>query len=120
MRYLIFLLLLQSCHNARQEPTTTNKSEKQQLEIIGVWCLEYQNEINYAKIEINKNGIIVLRSRADTIYQYSYKIQDNQLLIFQNATLPIKSAILKLTSDSLILANLLEKGAVQRYHKCQL
>ncbi len=115
MKYLIFVLLTVSCQ-------VTKHSLISQQTIEGDWCLIKKNninEINYGQIYFDSNGVITLFSRADTLYSYKYKIDQKNLLIIRYANNDtIRSHILKLTTDSLILSSLIEKEGLQVYYRC--
>jgi hypothetical protein len=115
MKNILLLTFLLSCQNS-------NKTDNSLL-IQGNWCLVENselNELNYGEITFFKDSSIVLRSRGDTVYGYLYKIEINELLIIraQNKD-TLKSQILKLTSDSLILTSLIEKKNIQTYYRCK-
>ena len=115
MKYLISLLLLVPFCNA--------KNIKKYRPIEGAWCLVEKvttDETNYGRIELSKDGNITLFSRADTIYSYKYQLWESDLLIIRYANNDtLRSHILKLNSDSLVLSSLIEKTTPQTYHRCK-
>ena len=116
MKYLFCLLipLVSGCYSQK-------KFDQAKL-IQKSWCLVQGSgldEINYGKIILDNNWQIELTSRADTIYFYRYKIEKGALVIIRAPDDIVRNPILKLTSDTLILASLLEKKSIQTYYHCR-
>jgi hypothetical protein len=116
MKYLFCLLMpfVSSCYSQKKI-----ESEKA---IQNTWCLVKRPEgpeINYGRIILNNESIIELRSRADTVYSYKYRIEKGYLTIIKDTNDIIKNRILKLTEDTLILGSLLEKQTTQIYYRCK-
>ncbi len=114
MKQFIFLILL-SCRLIFCSQT------KGKPDIIGGWCLvetKTLNEINYESIFFDKDGGMTLSTRADTIYFFSYSVNNSTLVINREDRSVSLCGIEKMTADSLILSSLLEKKAVQKYYRC--
>jgi hypothetical protein len=115
MKIIIILLIILSCQT---------KLLSSHSSIEGSWCLVeigINNEVNYGRIDFNSNGIITLYSRADTIYSYKYQINKNDLLIIRHHNDDtLKSHIVSLNSNSLVLSSLIEKNTVQKYYRCNM
>src|SRR4051812_16778817 len=113
MRYLVLLFLVIACNG--------QKSLKYDSLIAGSWCLIKEPglaQLNYGGIKVRPNVGIKLTSRADTIYNYGYKIKNDTLQIIRGINDTVNNPIIKLTPDSLILKSLLEKHSIQRYYRC--
>lgn len=113
MKNLFLIFLLTSCANSK---ALINKNL-----IIGSWCLpkDKLKEINYGRIDLSKDSVIVMRSRADTIYSFKFIVSENELLIVKSPTDTVKNHILKMTPDSLVLSSLMEKSSKQVYYRCK-
>jgi hypothetical protein len=82
--------------------------------IYGKWRLN-KIQVNYPGIELSPDSIIIMRSRADTIYTHKYYIKDSSLNIIMPNNEIIANRMKKLTIDSLILETLLENKEEQVY-----
>ncbi len=116
MKYLILFLLFSFGTNIdhSEDPATVE----------GSWCLVNKGktlEIHYGQLKFSKNGDIILTSIADTVFRYKYEVIGSDLLIIRAANKDtVRSHILKLTTDSLILSSLIEKKQEQVYYRCNV
>jgi hypothetical protein len=83
--------------------------------LTGTWYLS-ENKINYPSLTFHKH-YAVLTSRGDTVYNYKYFLQGNDLVLVDMFDKKFKNAIVALDADSLIFETLLENKEVQRYYR---
>jgi hypothetical protein len=105
-RSLFILVVVLGCFSCREFPN--------QEIIYGRWRLN-KIQVNYPGIELSSDSIIIMRSRADTIYSHKYYIKDSNLNIIMPDNEVVANKIKKLTIDSLILETLLENKEEQIY-----
>ncbi len=113
LRTILFILivLIFSC-------TSTKYPMVHKKEIIGRWCLE-KELTGYSTITFTENSLVVLSTNIDTIYFYRYYLE-GKYLYFQNfEDKKAKTAILKFTKNSLVLAPFLDTKETQVYYKCE-
>lgn len=110
-----FFAILSVCFIACSAPQTQyQKTETAKSKLIGTW---YLNEWDlYNKIYFQDSIHVVFDNHIDTLYAYTYQLKDDTLFLFKKYQEQVNyNVILKLTDDSLIFANLLDKQGVQKY-----
>jgi hypothetical protein len=87
--------------------------------LIATWVL-VDDQIDYPVLDFNKSGAAKFWSRSDTIYYFSYQVDDN-CLILNDGVNPISDCnkIIKLTKNTLVFENLLEHDKKQHYRRYQ-
>lgn len=85
-------------------------------QLIGTW---YLNEWDlYRIIYIQDSMHLVIDNHIDTLFFYDYALKNDTLVLMgKYGTIVNYNKILKLTSDSLIFENFLDKAGVQRYSR---
>jgi hypothetical protein len=110
---VVCLSLFLSCYSA----TSSNRYTDLQL-LQGTWYGEEKDL--YHTIYFQDSTHIVLDSHIDTLFNYEYKLVGSSLYLYKaHGELLNSNRILKLTSDSLIFENLIDKEGIQRYARRQ-
>jgi hypothetical protein len=104
------LINLMSC----LPPTDYTQTRTEKL--LGTWYLNEQDLYN--KIYVQDSMHIAFDTHLDTMFFYTYQLKNDTLLLFdKKGKLHNYNIIQKLTPDSLIFKNLLDKDGVQRYSR---
>lgn len=113
--FMILFLIVIAC-----SPITKQKDKQvEQIFLEGTWYLNAEEL--YHKIYFQDSIHIGLDTHIDTIFFYTYKLQGDTLSLYDDyGDLVNHNIILKLSRDSLIFENLLDKVGVQRYVRWQL
>ncbi len=105
----LFLLGLQGCYFPQE---TEKQIAYSQLE--GAWYLNQPGL--YHTIYFQDSTHLALDTHIDTIFFFSYQIHSDTLFLYgEYETFINYNIIQKLTRDSLIFENLLDKEGIQRY-----
>src|SRR5580765_3547723 len=107
--FIFFIFFMCSC-------STSKKNYKPWSKLIeGEWKLvEPSDQVNYPTIEFIKKDA-TFNSFADTIFYYSYKLKENDLILNDGINSKRHNKIIQLTQDSLIFETLLKKPTHQVY-----
>lgn len=113
MRIIILLAIIASLYSCK---TTKIGYSQWNKSIQGKWELKVKSQVNYPEVEFTKGGA-VFNSLADTIYGFACKMKNNYLILDDGEKHVTRNKIIKLTTDTLIFANLLEHSTPQPYIK---
>jgi hypothetical protein len=84
--------------------------------LLGTWYLNEQDLYN--KIYFQDSMHLALDTHLDTMFFFTYQLKNDTLLLFdKKGKLHNYNIIQKLTADSLIFKNLLDKEDIQRYSR---
>ncbi|MCU0445961.1 MAG: hypothetical protein MUE85_13710 [Microscillaceae bacterium] len=107
---IIYLFFTQAC----LPPTDHQTPQAQKL--LGTWYLN-ENDL-YNKIYFQDSSHVAFDTHLDTMFFYTYRLQNDTLLLFdKKGQLHNYNIIQKLSVDSLIFNNLLDKEGIQRYSR---
>ena len=110
-----FLLLFFSCTLPKENK---NNAVDLKNKIIGTW---YLNEWDlYNKIYVQDSTHIIFDNHIDTLYVFTYQIKGDTLFLYKrHGELVNYNIIQKLTNDSLVFENLLDKQGIQKYSRVE-
>jgi hypothetical protein len=107
--------ILLSCRRSSKQAEDIPKNIVN-TELIGTWYLNKWDL--YHTLYIQDTTHIVIDNHIDTLFYYTYDIKGDTLNLYQKyEELVNHNRILKLTKDSLVFENFLDKADVQRYGK---
>ncbi len=120
MKQLFYLLAFLSIGlNACKRPSPDRQQVKitfPKSQLIGTWHL---NEWDlYRILYIQDSTHIVIDNHIDTLFYYEYDLRHDTLVLMEKHEKIVNyNKILKLTSDSLVFGNFLDKEGIQRYSR---
>lgn len=84
--------------------------------LLGKWELN-KDQVNYPTLFFNKDSTAVFSSKGDTIYEFRYSLQDDQLVLKDISNKRTINSITFLDSSKLIFSNLIEYNTRQEYNR---
>lgn len=112
-KLLIFIFVISSCQAPSSEEEET-QDPKDFAELTGTWSQNTQGL--YHTIYVQDSMHIVLDTHIDTMISYTYRLQTDTLFLYNEYGNQVNyNLILKLTDDSLIFENLLDRVGIQKY-----
>ena len=87
-------------------------------DLVGHWTLNGgERQINYPEIEFLNDSTAVLYSRADTVYRYIYRLQNDSLYLTDINGRQYVNKINKVDDKSIMFEGIADVKGIQIYHK---
>ena len=87
-------------------------------DLIGHWTLNGgERQINYPEIEFLNDSTVELYSRADTVYRYTYCLQNDSLYLTDTNGRQYVNKINKVDDESSMFEGIADVKSIQIYHK---